>query len=317
MGYRYHPDQTDLFNRRCPVEAYKLLFDPPKTAYEEICNRGQMLRDHRDDVLRARQQACGTPRQMFPKIWSADAPRHVPGATEKSQISEGIGKGLKKQKKITQESLTMDAKKTENAPHEKKIQQQYVPDWDRCRPIDRPFGFVTCPASTGDVFRFNPHENLVVTRAWTPKGTAIGFYDGISHKDINGEAYQPMDFLLADAPGVEWLKGNLPSDKRPIPKGVPLRDQGLEFYPYTGITNVLVTCDLKGLYSGMVWVSKMEQQKRFGGMPVIAFARGKPGTLWYVNWGDTVIRCSDKTWEMIKNSLKEEMLSRRKDLKTV
>lgn len=185
-------------------------------------------------------------------------------------------------------------------------QQQWCPTgWDDCVEIVEPWGTIQHPGDVIGVFRLDLGQDYPVTRAWTAAGEPIALYDGRSvfaFDDLNMK--QPEDgFVLADVPGLAWLRGQLPDKPIELPVGSVLAQLGVKHYPFSGIRNVLLAQGVKGLLAGMRWSHQLEQLQKFGGMPVIAFPEGNPRALASVNWRGATIRASDKTWEAVTSKI--------------
>jgi len=178
--------------------------------------------------------------------------------------------------------------------------------WDDCAPLQQPWGAIDDPSQAVGLLRESPIGGFPVTRAWSVRGEAFALYDGdLPHRLDELLLELPEEgFVLADEAGAKWLRGELPPSPLRLPKASAASMMGLEHYPYSVVRNVLLACDFKGLLVGVMWASKIDQMKRFGGMPVIAFPPGGARALGYIDWSEVTIRASDKTWELAKDHVK-------------
>jgi hypothetical protein len=77
---------------------------------------------------------------------------------------------------------------------------------------------------------------------------------------------------MADAPGVEFLKGMLPWGNGPavLGKDTLLGAMGIKHYPFSVLTHVLVTAYMPSdLLNGMVRAYRLDAMMKYGGLPVL------------------------------------------------
>ena len=197
--------------------------------------------------------------------------------------------------------------------------------WDDCTELDQapadsqpltdPWPDVVHLPDVAGLVRVGPFGRAV-TRAWTPDGEPFALYDGRQLCRAGKHSVEAKGgFILADEPAAWLLQGRLPKDPVELPASTALCGWGVKNYPYSGVRNVLIAVDVRGLITGVTWAGKLAQLKRFGGMPVIAFPRGKPDVLRHIAWGERLIlRVSDPTWELVKDCVPLEIAQRRRGL---
>jgi hypothetical protein len=133
-------------------------------------------------------------------------------------------------------------------------------------------------------------EGKVVARLYHPEGDVAGlFCDDTSCVMLDRVGRRGK--LMADGPGVHLLKARLPWSKHPVelPEDAPLRAMGVQHYPFSVLTHVVVT---RSMPSDVQWAMTRaytsEAMTRFGGLPVLGCPDGDISGLERVRWPDGV-----------------------------
>lgn len=154
----------------------------------------------------------------------------------------------------------------------------------------------------------------VVARLYTPDGEVAGLYTDRMERKMLPEVDQ-FGKLMADAPGVELLKGRLPWAKEPVElaKDTLLGAMGLKHYPFSALSHVLVTAYMPSdLMEAMVRAYRLDAMLKYGGLPVLAVTDRPPDgvdlcALEQVRWppGITLLATSERLADQVADVLFE------------
>jgi hypothetical protein len=122
---------------------------------------------------------------------------------------------------------------------------------------------------------YNPDLNTsprVCARLYHPKGGDVaGLYTDRSEFRMVGKAGRNGK-LMADAAGVELLKGKLPWANGPVELAPDtlFRALGMTYYPFSVLTHVLVCAYMPSdLLAAMVKAYRLDVMQKYGGLPVL------------------------------------------------
>jgi hypothetical protein len=152
----------------------------------------------------------------------------------------------------------------------------------------------------------------VVARLYHPKGGDVaGMFTDRGEYMMLGKAGKRSK-LMADAAGVELLKGKLPWAAGPVKlaPGTLLGAMGMEFYPFSTLSHVVVTGPMPSdLLDAMVKAYRMDNMMKYGGLPVLGCPEGADaidlGGLELVRWpeGITVLATGEKLADQISDQI--------------
>jgi hypothetical protein len=174
-------------------------------------------------------------------------------------------------------------------------------------------GFTEVSLQAADVLRVmertKSRDERIVARLYSPQGAVVGLYtDRQEFKMLRGTDKRGV--LMADAPGVEFLKGKIPWGKVPIPlpRESMLGAMGVEHYPFSELSHVVVTDYMPSdLLSAMVKAYGINAMVKYGGLPVLGCPASDVSGLDRVKWpeGVTILAMTEALADRIAEVLFE------------
>lgn len=119
----------------------------------------------------------------------------------------------------------------------------------------------------------------VCAKLYHPSGNVAGLYTDRGEFKMVGKAGRNAK-LMADAAGVELLKGKLPWSRGPVELGPDtlLGAMGIKHYPFSVLSHVVVTSYMPSdLLAAMVKAYSLPAMQKYGGLPVLGLPHlGEP-----------------------------------------
>lgn len=180
-------------------------------------------------------------------------------------------------------------------------------------PHDGYKGHSAITLQAADILRiYNPDldtDPRVVTRLYHPHGDVAGLFTDRCEFRMLGKVGK-CGKLMADYAGVAFLKGKIPWGKDPIalPGGTLLGAMGMKYYPFSRLTNVMVTgLGPFDMLTAMIRAYRADAMLKYGGLPVLGCPDGDVSALDAVRWpeGITVLATSEKLADQVANLLFE------------